>query len=779
MSNAVNLNPLTGTSGYHDTGVGGRSKTTAQSSHDVVLNNLKSNQKEKENVNSSAGSTVITTSATKATNLAVAANLNELLKNDLRATFNNQSGKHHQNGGVQMVVTPLHPYNNGNKEVNEYHGKENVKKMPNHLRIKTPPVQRKSRLHSLGRLFKPWKWKKKKKSEKFEAVSKCLERKISVRTSKEELIQRGILLPVLEPAGEPPANHSPAWQAKDKEHHNKGSSNTWLKDRSGGSFKNSEPKKGKTDMSNGLGVVVEEMLGGPPPPHNQQIVNHSPKSCTLLSPGSVPLPGLASVAAAAAAAANAANGGSAVSNGNGYSRSIYSPESENNSPPVVPHSHVHHGGGKSSHSGGHHPTPPHRPSSLSAGGGSSGTGGNSSNKSSSSTGKETVNPLSIDPNERVTPSGQQANESIDSIGVTDIGVIPPPPMFSSPSPPPPLPPQVSSHAAAAAAAAAVGARKQQQHQQQSDEQMHQKEVYEEDVGDSSSEYDEDEDQVDDQLEDQDSRVEVTRIVTTVPAKEPKMDAQPLKPALKKSRDAREAGTSRNAIEKSSSSSLGGRERRGVQYHYTDKENYPVQEEELPILYRDDDQGEQGTNMNSKDTLSIKINQRPTKQELIDRSVLFQLSKERELSRSMTGAQLYKSIFKMSEDERRLDRSIIGAKLIRRLSLRPTAEELLERNILKKTSDQQREQEKEEKKKYLLRKLSFRPSVDELKTRKIIKFNDYIEVTPCHEYDRRADKPWTRLTPKDKANIRKELNDYKSSEMDVHDESRHLTRFHRP
>ena len=58
---------------------------------------------------------------------------------------------------------------------------------------------------------------------------------------------------------------------------------------------------------------------------------------------------------------------------------------------------------------------------------------------------------------------------------------------------------------------------------------------------------------------------------------------------------------------------------------------------------------------------------------------------------------------------------------------------------------------------------------------IIKFNDYIEVTPCSEYDRRADKPWTRLTPKDKASIRKELNDYKSNEMDVHEESRHLTR----
>jgi len=99
-------------------------------------------------------------------------------------------------------------------------------------------------------------------------------------------------------------------------------------------------------------------------------------------------------------------------------------------------------------------------------------------------------------------------------------------------------------------------------------------------------------------------------------------------------------------------------------------------------------------------------------------------------------------------------------------------------FLENTSEEMR-RDREEKKRYLLRKLSFRPSVEELKNRKIIKFNDYIEVTPCHEYDRRADKPWTRLTPKDKASIRKELNDYKSNEMDVHEESRHLTRFHRP
>jgi len=46
-------------------------------------------------------------------------------------------------------------------------------------------------------------------------------------------------------------------------------------------------------------------------------------------------------------------------------------------------------------------------------------------------------------------------------------------------------------------------------------------------------------------------------------------------------------------------------------------------------------------------------------------------------------------------------------------------------------------------------LSFRPTVTELKERRIIKFNDYIEVTEVELYDRRADKPWLRLTPRDK------------------------------
>lgn len=62
---------------------------------------------------------------------------------------------------------------------------------------------------------------------------------------------------------------------------------------------------------------------------------------------------------------------------------------------------------------------------------------------------------------------------------------------------------------------------------------------------------------------------------------------------------------------------------------------------------------------------------------------------------------------------------------------------------------------------------------------LITFINRKKVTEVEDYDRRADKPWTRLTPKDKAAIRNELNLYKSTEMEVHEESRHLIRFHKP
>uniref|UniRef100_F7D892 Phosphatase and actin regulator n=1 Tax=Ornithorhynchus anatinus TaxID=9258 RepID=F7D892_ORNAN len=119
-------------------------------------------------------------------------------------------------------------------------------------------------------------------------------------------------------------------------------------------------------------------------------------------------------------------------------------------------------------------------------------------------------------------------------------------------------------------------------------------------------------------------------------------------------------------------------------------------------------------------------------------------------------------------------------LRRRLSQRPTAEELEQRNILKPRNEQEEQEEKREIRRRLTRKLSQRPTVEELRERKIlIRFSDYVEVADAQDYDRRADKPWTRLTAADKAAIRKELNEFKSTEMEVHELSRHLTRFHRP
>ncbi|XP_051784947.1 phosphatase and actin regulator 1-like isoform X6 [Erpetoichthys calabaricus] len=209
----------------------------------------------------------------------------------------------------------------------------------------------------------------------------------------------------------------------------------------------------------------------------------------------------------------------------------------------------------------------------------------------------------------------------------------------------------------------------------------------------------------------------------------------------------------------------------------DKENVPNESdyEDAPSLYRDEDDEDEdeeedddddGSLFTSslalkvcrKDSLAIKLSNRPSKRELEE-----------------------KNIIPMQTDEERLEmRQQIGTKLTRRLSQRPTAEELEQRNILKPRNEQEEQEEKREIKRRLTRKLSQRPTVEELREAKIlIRFSDYVEVADAQDYDRRADKPWTRLTAADKAAIRKELNEFKSTEMEVHESSRHLTRFHRP
>ncbi|XP_013924467.1 PREDICTED: phosphatase and actin regulator 3 [Thamnophis sirtalis] len=156
----------------------------------------------------------------------------------------------------------------------------------------------------------------------------------------------------------------------------------------------------------------------------------------------------------------------------------------------------------------------------------------------------------------------------------------------------------------------------------------------------------------------------------------------------------------------------------------------------------------------KELLAVKLRNRPTKQELEDRNIFP----------------------RRTDEERQEIRQQIEMKLSKRLSQRPAVEELERRNILKQRNDQTEQEERREIKQRLTRKLNQRPTVDELRDRKIlIRFSDYVEVAKAQDYDRRADKPWTRLSAADKAAIRKELNEYKSNEMEVHASSKHLTR----
>ncbi|KAK3508323.1 hypothetical protein QTP70_021485 [Hemibagrus guttatus] len=185
----------------------------------------------------------------------------------------------------------------------------------------------------------------------------------------------------------------------------------------------------------------------------------------------------------------------------------------------------------------------------------------------------------------------------------------------------------------------------------------------------------------------------------------------------------------------------------------------------PILYRDDEEDDDeevpmtglAGKVKRKDTLALKLEKQQEKEEKLGQD---------------------DSTWK-NREQWELLRNKIGTTLTRRLSQRPTQQELEQRNILLAKNEADRRAERSEIKRRLTRKLSQRPTVAELQARKILRFHEYVECTHAEDYDRRADKPWTKLTPADKAAIRKELNEFKSSEMEVHVDSKMYTRFHRP
>ena len=78
-----------------------------------------------------------------------------------------------------------------------------------------------------------------------------------------------------------------------------------------------------------------------------------------------------------------------------------------------------------------------------------------------------------------------------------------------------------------------------------------------------------------------------------------------------------------------------------------------------ILYRDDD-NDRKAKIARRESLSLKLQLRPDKQDLINRNILHPVN----------------------DNDCKETKEAIGARLIRRLSMRPTAEELVERNILK-------------------------------------------------------------------------------------------------
>ncbi|XP_028160823.1 phosphatase and actin regulator 4A isoform X4 [Ostrinia furnacalis] len=519
---------------------------------------------------------------------------------------------------------------------------------------RTPPVERtKSKFSAFGRLFKPWKWKRKKKSEKFEAASRTLERKISVRANRDELVQKGILLPEspVTPVAEADEESSPPYSDERSEP---------------GGGAGGGPDRGLASMHAALQAQLASQLA-----HQNAVL-----------------------AAAVAAAAQ---------------------QQHQNNNVIEPKKDKLENGGELMR--------PERPNSLTAGklprricyqgdvvGGYGSSGVDRGGGGGGDGGDE---PLVL--SELPEPP----------IAVSEIGPIPPPPMFSSPSP----------------------TRHQHQHHH------HQHAIIQHPLSDS-----EEEDEQEEDIEPLNLGADTNR-VEEIPPKEPSFNAVPLKSALKK----RPAPAASPAA-----TPLAPRQ----DHHHASFNTRPVRvgnalenkENARPWAeggeYRDDYATEServAAKLARKESLNIKLALRPDRQELINRNILVV----------------------QSEHERQESWEAIGARLIRRLSMRPTADELVERNILKSQSPAEEKKQKEEKKRYLLRKLSFRPTVDELKEKKIIRFSDYIEVTQAHDYDRRADKPWTRLTPRDKAAIRRELNEFKSSEMAVHEESKHLTRFHRP
>ncbi|XP_044527521.1 phosphatase and actin regulator 2 isoform X2 [Gracilinanus agilis] len=527
----------------------------------------------------------------------------------------------------------------------------------------TPPFKRKGKLSSIGKIFKPWKWRKKKTSDKFRETSAVLERKISTRQSREELIRRGVLKELPDQDGDVTVNFEnsnghmiPIGEEATQEENivKSEEGNGSLSEKATSVEEKAEDKKASSSHLKKTAVSKS---------------SSSPSTSTISSRSKASKEPISSKTAAA-----------------GTSRGKKKAGKQSTSRP-------------------------------------------SSEKAVSATSNLKGEPLETRV-ENLKPDTSLPTSEEQNTDIQNKSVVPPPPVAPPPPPPaPPLPlenqcinasdiPAVTVNDGASLSVSALDS----------------SHLKPEEVTDSLS---------------SDTSLAVNRENTKcLTTKEELMKDAPrlMIPVL--------LGESSESL-----SSTEIEVQRESQANDSDSDG--------PILYTDDDDDDDDEDDNSesalaskirrRDTLAIKLGNRPSKKELEDKNILQ----------------------RTSEEERQEIRQQIGTKLVRRLSQRPTSEELEQRNILKQKNEEEEQEAKMELKRRLSRKLSLRPTVAELQARRILRFNEYVEVTDSPDYDRRADKPWARLTPADKAAIRKELNEFKSTEMEVHEESRQFTRFHRP
>ncbi|KFO14438.1 Phosphatase and actin regulator 2, partial [Balearica regulorum gibbericeps] len=639
----------------------------------------------------------------------------------------------------------------------------------------TPPFKRKGKLSTIGKIFKPWKWRKKKTSDKFRETSAVLERKISTRQSREELIRRGVLKEMPEQDGDVTVNfetsngHTIAISEETIQEENvvkaSGDNGTLSETASVLEGKKEDQKESTTDHCPEI-----------PASHAPPLPKPKPKSKKAL------LPPKNAIAASTTTSHKSNEAPHAKKKGKAPAKQ----------PPLPPPKPTSHSANREAASSSHAKKPPVSKSSSSPSPSSTSSHPKASKETSSKSGtsgtprgkkkpgKQSA-PRTAPDGAASSPSGATANRSEvkaekpepeqPSIVISETEdtdqlsklVVPPPPTAAPP--PPPLPPPFP----AAAAQPAVSSDAQDVSDgcvaglavPRSDTKPLLQAEHGMDESLSSTALDSDPDASgEDTKSDRHECFGLNSNKTVLTINRVRLLEQEAFLATEDQESEAPDQAHSEPVEEGSDAAAPPESESSRDSHSSDSDS------DGPILYTDDDDDDDdnasaesslASKIRRRDTLAIKLGNRPSKKELEDKNILQ----------------------RTSEEERQEIRHQIGTKLVRRLSQRPTTEELEQRNILKQKNEEEEQEAKREIKRRLSRKLSLRPTVAELQARRILRFNEYVEVTDSPDYDRRADKPWARLTPADKArgkSIRKELNEFKSTEMEVHEESRQFTRW---